>query len=156
LRNIDDRRPLVDEHPLERTDVVVPAAPDRLRRQLAHPHRHDVLVVRAVEHPDPPSRRECRVDAPQVVVLDLRPGRHAERSELQADRVDAGEDAADDAVLPRGVESLQDQEDAAPVLGVEAVLEHVDPLVELSEPPLPLGLLQAEAIGRVTRGDCRG
>ena len=54
--HLEDRRPLVDEHPLEGADVLVPAPPDVLRRELAHAHGHDVLVVRAVEDADLPRR----------------------------------------------------------------------------------------------------
>ena len=67
--HLEHRRALVDEHLLERADVLVAAAPDLLRRELEHPHGDDVLVVRAVEHADRAPTGKRGVDAPQVVVL---------------------------------------------------------------------------------------
>jgi hypothetical protein len=45
-------------------------------------------------------------------------------------RVDAGEHRADDAVLAGCIEALEHEEDAAPSLGEEALLEELQPLAE--------------------------
>jgi hypothetical protein len=50
-KHLDERRSLV-------ADVAAPSASDRLGRELEHADRDDVLVARAVEDGDLPSRRK--------------------------------------------------------------------------------------------------
>ena len=111
--HLDDRRALVDEHPLPGDDVPGAALPHLLRRKLEHPHGDDVLVVGAVEDADLAAGREHGVDAPEVVVRELGRGRRLERGDRAALRVDALEDAPDDAVLAGGVEPLEHEQDAS-------------------------------------------
>ena len=72
-----------------------------------------------------------------------------------AHRVDAVEHAPDDAVLPGRVEALQHEQDAPAVLGVEPVLELVDPLDELLEAPLAVVLVDPEPVVRPALRDPR-
>ncbi len=73
--------------------------------------------------PISPRAGQGGVDAPEVVVRELGRRRRLERGDLAALRVDALEDGADDAVLARGVEPLEDEQHGVPALGVEALLE---------------------------------
>ena len=68
--------PSSGEHPLELADVPGTARPHLLGRETEDAHGDHVLVVGAVEDTDRAARREHRVDAPQVVVLEFprRPG----------------------------------------------------------------------------------
>ena len=160
LRDVEEdlhhRRPLVDEHPLPLADVAAAPAPDLLRGEAVHPDGDDVLVVRAVEDPDLAARRELRVHAPEVVMRELVRRRRLERRDPAPLRAHAPEDRADHAVLARGVEALQDEEDAAPALGVEAVLEDVDAVVQLVEQLLAAALVEAERVAGVALRDARG
>src|SRR5262249_51993495 len=125
--------------------------------ELEHPHGDDVLVVRAVEDADLAPRRKIRVDAPEVVVRELRRARRPERNDPATLRIDAFEHRADHAVLPGRVESLQDEEDASARLRVEAPLQLLEPAVQLLEHLLRLGLaFQAKGVAGVALGDlCR-
>ena len=89
------------------------------------------------------------MDSPQGVVVAFGTGGRTERRHLDALRVDPVEDAADDTVLPGGVEPLEDEDDTPPVLGEEEVLQFVDPLAELRQILLGLVLLETEHVGRV-------
>src|SRR2546428_9832253 len=60
---------------------------------------------------------------PEEVVLRLLLGRHLERDDLAAARVDAAHDVLHGAVLARGVHALEDDEHRVPALRVEHVLE---------------------------------
>jgi hypothetical protein len=73
--------------------------------------------VGAVEDADLAALRQCRVDAPEEVVRELGRRRGFERDRAAALGVDTGEDLADDTVLARGIEALEDQEEAVLPLG---------------------------------------
>ncbi len=107
---LDDRRALVDEQLLELADVGVALAPHRRRRQLLDAHDQHVLVVAAVEHGDLAIGGRVPVDPPEVVVGELLLGRHAERGDPHARRVEPGEHLAEHAVLATGVHRLEDDE----------------------------------------------
>ena len=72
----------------------------------------DVLVVRAIEDRDLATHRKLGVDAPQEVVGELRRRRRLERDDPASLRAEAGEHRADDTVLPRRVQSLENEEHA--------------------------------------------
>jgi hypothetical protein len=82
--------------------------------------------VGAVEDPDLPPHRALLVDAPQEVVGQLGGRRRLEGGHPGARRGHPVEHDADRAVLAGGVGALQHQQDAAGVLGVEALLEPLD------------------------------
>ena len=103
-----------------------------------------------VEDADLAAGREGLVDAPDVVVGSLSAAGSLERDDLAALRIDAGEDASDRAALARGVESLQDEENAAPGLSPEMVLKDRELLDQLREGLSPLALaVEAQVVARV-------
>jgi hypothetical protein len=63
------------------------------------------------------------VDAPEVVVRALLLGRRPERGDVDAHRVDALEDLANDPVLPGCIEPLQHEQHAALALGEQPPLK---------------------------------
>jgi flavin-binding protein dodecin len=89
-------------------------------------------------------------------VLELGPDGSLERHDPHALGVDADEDPADDAVLPRRVEALHDEEERALRLREEEVLELVDPVDELRLPLLGGLLVQAQGVPRVALGQAGG
>ena len=119
---LEHRRPFLGEQPLELDDPLRARPPHLLRREREDAHRDDVLVVRAVEDPDHPARRTLGVHAPEKVVRELDRRWRLERRDGATLRVDAREDAADRSVLTRGVEPLEDEEDASSSLGVQPLL----------------------------------
>jgi hypothetical protein len=124
-----------------------PALPHLRRRELEHPHRDDVLVVRAVEDADLATHRERRVHAPEVVVRELGRRRRLERHHLAALRVDALEDAPDDTVLPGRIEPLEDEQQRVLALGEEAPLQPLEHEVQLRKPLVGARLvLQSEVV----------
>jgi hypothetical protein len=131
--DLHDRRPLVDEQPLERANVALPPAPDFLGYEAAHAHGDDVLVVGAIEDPNLAALWARRVDAPKVVVRELGRVRFLERHDPAALRVDPREDALDRPVLAGGVEALEHQQETALVLGVEPVVQEGQLLYEHRE-----------------------
>ena len=110
---MSDRGALLDEHALELAHLPDPALALRCRDQPEHRRGHDVLVVRPVERADRAPRRQLGVDAPQVVVLELGVCRRLERRDVDAQRVQAGEHAADRAVLAGCVHALEDEQHRA-------------------------------------------
>jgi len=106
--------------------------------------------VRAVEDPDLAPNRAGGVDPPEEVVRQLERARRLERGDAAALRIDPGEDAPDRPVLARRIETLEDEKDAAPALGVEVGLEIGELVEKILEVLLPLLLPgQAERVGRV-------
>ena len=93
-----------------------------------HAHHEDFLVVAAVEHTDPAALRQPARRAPEEVVFELLVARRLERVDLESDRVRAGEHRADRAVLAGRIHRLEDQQHRVPVVGVEQLLQLVDPL----------------------------
>jgi hypothetical protein len=87
------------------------------------------------------------VDAPQEVVLALFLGRCLERGHDAALGVEAAHHVADRAVLAAGVHGLQDDQERAPVFGIEQVLQLLQPLDVLRE-EIVGGVLARDA-GRV-------
>src|SRR5215218_6011051 len=69
--------------------------------------------------------------------------------------VQAGEDLADDAVLARGIEALENEQEAALVLGVEPLLQDAQPLDELFPLRLAGRLVEAESLARVASRQAR-
>ena len=114
--------------------------------------RDDVFVVRAVEDADVAARRQRVVDAPEEVVRELGRRRRLERLDVAALRIQTGEHAPDRAVLARRVEALQHEQHRAGALGVEAPLQHAQPIGEPGQLLLGLALFDAEpVVGRPAR-----
>ena len=85
---------------------------------------------------------------------ELRLRRHSERGGADAERVDTGEDRADDAVLTGRIESLEHDQDAPRALGVEPLLELRQPVPQIVEAALRrLLVLEPEVVPRVAHGD---
>jgi len=95
------------------------------------------------------------VDAPEKVVRELGRRRGFERDGAAALWVQAGEDLADDAVLARGIEALENEQEAALVLGVEPLLQDAQPLDELFPLRLAGRLVEAESLARVASRQAR-
>ena len=87
------------------------------------------------------------MDAPEVVVGKLGGGWRREGDGATAQRVQALEDRADDAVLSGRVNPLEHQEQASGAFGVEPLLEHVETLVQVGE--LLLTVILVEPEGRI-------
>ena len=88
---------------------------------------------------------------PEKVMRELDHRGRLERRDATALRVDPREDTSDRPVFAGGVKSLQNEKDAAPSLGVEALLQRRELLEQRVE--LSRGLLlscQAESVARVT------
>ncbi len=124
-----------------------PAPPHGLGREAVDPNRDDVLVVRAVEDAELAARRQRRVHTPEVVVRQLGRRGHLERGCAAAQRVQAPEDRANDAVLARRVDSLEHEEKALGLFGVEPLLHDVESFVQVGEQPFAAALVEPE--GRV-------
>src|SRR3954453_15326841 len=125
---LDDLGAVAVEVALERVDVLVASLPDPRgvrpvgqplqRKPLGvHAQRDDLLVVRAVEDPDPPALGRGLHDPPQERVVELLRGRLLEADDLHALRVDARHHMADRAVLAGGVHRLEDDEQRPAVAG---------------------------------------
>ncbi len=93
-----------------------------LEQPSVDPDHQDLLVVGAVEDPDPPALRARLVGPPEVVVVELLGARRLEGAHVAALRIDPGHDVLDRAVLARRVHALEDQQERPPVLGVERLL----------------------------------
>ena len=130
---LDDRRAVVGEDPLEVVDLVVARRPDLARHEVMHAHDQHVLVVRSIEDADLALARHLLVDAPQVVVGELLGGRDLEGRDRAALRVERLHDLVDRAVLAGGIDALEDDEDRALRLRPEAVLEVGQAVQLLSE-----------------------
>ena len=87
--------------------------------------------MRAVEDGDHAVRRRAGVHAPQEVVPLLDLARRLEAHDLRPLRVERGEHALDDAVLPRRVAPLQHDEQRAPSVGEERRLKIRQPVEQL-------------------------
>ena len=120
---LENVRVVLDELLLERVDLVVPARPDRLRDQIVDADDEHVLVVRAIEdgHFSPGRRRP--VNPPQEVVCQLLGGRLLEPRHATALRVHRAQDVVDRPVLAARVHPLQADQERAPSIGVEQLLE---------------------------------
>ena len=143
-------RPFLGEQALELDDPLEAWPPHLLRYQRAHSDGDDIFVVRTVEDPDHPARRALGMHAPEKIVRELERCRRLERRDGAALRVDACEDTADRPVLARGVEPLENQEDAPRSLGVEPLLQRRELFEQRAE--LSLGVLfprQAERVARI-------
>ena len=89
-----------------------------------------------------PAVRQCVADPPQVVVLALLLGGHAEAGVSDAQRIARPDDVFDDAALARGVHALQHQQDRSGVARAAVGVEH---LLQLGEALVAFGL----HVGRV-------
>src|SRR5215470_3064344 len=109
---------LMAQVPLEMRDVGQSLLPDVLaragRRQLLlledvlmHAYDQDLLVVRAVENADMPTRGEAPDVPPEEIVIEIRCRGLLERENLAALRVETRHDMLDGAVLPCGVHDLK-------------------------------------------------
>src|SRR5262249_26784287 len=132
------------EHLLEVAHVPIPASPRRIVDGPEHTCRNDVLVVRAVEHAQPPARWTRGVHAPQVVVLQLDVRRRLERRHRAALWVQTTERAADRAVLPGAVDPVQHEQNPASRFPPEPLVEPPE-LVEQFGMLLPRRLLVSKA-----------
>ena len=110
------------------------------------PDDEDVLVVRSVEDRDLARPRGLLVDAPQVVVGQLLLGGPLERRHLHALRVDLVEHVADGAVLAARVGGLDHDEHLVRALGVEELLEVLEPVVQLLGSRLGVVAVQAAVV----------
>ena len=98
-----------------------------------HPERDDLLVVRAVEDPDPAPLGERLVDAPQEVVVEVLARRLLEGDDLHPLRVHARHHVLDRRVLAGGVERLEHHEERVRVARPEQLLrvrELLHPLLQ--------------------------
>jgi len=120
-----------------------------------NPHDEHVLVVAAVENHDLTPPRDLLVDAPQVVAGQLRRRRRLERYDADPLGIHPLEDAADDAVLARGVHALEDDEQAVAPLGVEHLLQLHQVVAQLVQPLLGfrLAVLEAPLVGGIPVGE---
>ena len=132
---LEDVGIVLDEAALERVDAGVTGRPDLSRDQVVHADDQDVLVVRAVEdgHLAPCGRGP--VDPPQEVVGAFLGGRLLEPHHLAPLRVHRAQEVVDRPVLAPRVQRLQTDQERPPPLGVEQLLEFLQPL------PVVLGLL---------------
>ena len=159
---LDDQRALGGEPLLEPVDGRVPPRPGAAVDELAHAHRDDVLVVRAVEDGEHAGRRELLADAPEEVVRELLGRRAAERDDVHAGGVDLADHVLDRAALARGVHPLEHEQHAAraaaAALRVELLLQRGDPLGLRGLDLLGGGLLAAESrlAARVDRAQVDG
>ena len=87
------------------------------------PGDDDVLVVGPAEDADLPRLGQRPPDAPQEVVAGLLLGRPLERGDPASERVDEADHVLDRAVLPRGVDALEDEQHRPGLLGPEPLLE---------------------------------
>ena len=90
-----------------------------------HPDDQHLLVVGAVEDPDPPAFGKPARRAPEKVVLQLLGGRLLEAEDLAALRIDPRHDVADGAILAGRVHPLQDQQQGIAVGRVVQALQGV-------------------------------
>ena len=152
---LEDHRPVPDQVPLERVDVLVAPPPELLPELLARQplrrqqlgvdlHDEDVLVVRPVEDPDPPPLGQAPHVPPEEVVVQVLGRRLLEAEDLAALGVDPGHDVLDRPVLAGRVHRLEDDQHRVPVVGVEQVLglgQVREVLVEDLPGPLLQGVL---------------
>ena len=166
---------------LEGVDVLVAVLPHGLRgpvtggvkpavQQLGvHPDHQDLLVVGAVEDPDPPTLGERLAVAPQEVMLELLGGGLLERLHIATLRVHPRHDVLDGPVLAGGVHGLEDDQQGVAVarpqqllgrrqlidVGLEVLLGHPLGLLLAGPQPVSRGRLGAPLLeaGRLPRGD---
>ena len=124
---LDDVRPAVDQVAFEVVDPAVTLRPDAFGYEVVHTRHQHVLVMRAIEDDHFPPRRCVQVRAPEEIVRRLLLGRDLESVDARALRVHRAEDVSDGAVLAPRVHPLQDDEQRAPVLGVEEILQLPQP-----------------------------
>ena len=86
-------------------------------------HHEYLFIVRPVEDPDLTAPGQVAVRAPEEVVGELVGRGCLEGHDPYALGVQSGHDVADRAVLARGVQRLQNQQDAVGLLGCESGLE---------------------------------
>src|ERR671922_1711487 len=89
-------------------------------------------------------------------MLELRADRGLEGDDPHALRVDAVEHPADDAILPRRVDALEDEEDRARRLRVQQVLQVIDPVAQRCRPLPGVCLLEPDLVPRVALGQPGG
>jgi hypothetical protein len=148
---LDDPEPVYGQVALPVVDRFVPLLPDvisaRVGRELlaeeevllVHADDEHLLVVGSVEDPDLPPIRQPFLVAAQEVLVELGRRRDLEALHPHALRVEAGHHVTDRPVLARGVERLQDDEDAVGVLGRKprlVIRKLLDPLVQQCDPVL--------------------
>jgi dTMP kinase len=117
---------ILAEHLFEVVDLCVTLGPLRLRDEIVDSNDEDVFILGAVENPDVADRRDCFVNSPKKIVRGLFGGGLLERSDVATLRIDAGHYVADGAVFPRRIEALQDDEEGALFLGIEAILQFIE------------------------------
>src|SRR4051794_31845264 len=162
---LEDQRALPRQVALEGRDVAAAFLPDVRRDQLVRQllgaqhtlvdaHHQHLLVVGAVEDPDPPTLRQAARRAPQEVVVQLLGRRLLERVDLHALRVDARHDVLDRTVLAGRVHRLENQQHRPAVLGVELGLQLGEPLDAFLQqtPRLLLVQVQPARVGGVVVG----
>ena len=106
---------------------------------MVYPDDEHLFVVRPVEDPDLPPIRQPFLVAAQEILVELGRRRDLEALHPHALRVDAAHDVTDRPILARGIECLQDDEDAVGVLRSESRLvirKELDPLVQQRDPVL--------------------
>src|SRR5208337_4575949 len=114
-----DCRSVFGEQGLEVANALVAGGAGSLVDNLVDPRHQHVLVMRTVEDRDLAMPRGMRMDAPKEVMGKFGGGGLLEAGDARALRIEGAEDVIDRAVLPAGVESLQDDQDRVLVLGVK-------------------------------------
>ena len=107
---LDDRGAFIDQHPFELVDVAIPARPDRLGNEFLDPGDEHVLVLAPIEDPDISTPRGLPMNPPEVVVVQVFGSGTAEGMHVDAVWIHPGEDRSGGAVLARGVEALENDQ----------------------------------------------
>src|SRR5206468_2166855 len=133
---LDHVDPVLDEVTLPFVDLAKPAVPELGRRRAVFAwkalapqdlrmdaHDEHLLVMRPIEDADDaPAWERARVP-PEVVVIKLFAAGDLERGNADPLGVETAHDVLDGAVLPRGIDPLQHDEDRIDGLGRELHLE---------------------------------
>jgi len=123
----------VGQQPLEGVDVLEPRTPHVLVDQSVHPRHQNVLVVRTVEDADLAPPGNPVVDTPEEVVGELFARRLLERGHPGPLRVHTGEDVFDGAILARGIQTLEDDQQGPSSFGPQPVLQIRETALENGE-----------------------
>ena len=128
--DLQNRASIGRQIPFEPVDLVIPGMPHLLGIGAVDMRHDDILIMRAIEHRDPPVLRQLAPDAPQEVVLQLLLAGFAESVVVDAHRVALAEHMAHDAALAGGIHALQHDEQPTPyaldAVGIQQFLEACD------------------------------